>query len=1334
MTPRQALEQFDMWHGHHRRSHHGRGMRHAYHLTQLYNDAKISCENTIGQRSLTRSTIDDDPEVIQLRKEFQEQQDRLLAWGIYWADKQSIQSAKGKEAGYDVNIDEKVDQAGLGEVVASIMENIRSTLAQSGQLQHPGRWQEHRGPPAGAGGPFGAFMSGLRKERLGVSPTKTDPEKYKEYELTTGRNLLEKLRASIDLLYDLDKDQEDPIKSSKWLEDQTSHAHPPPTAPTAGPAPLSRNVSVDEALSVKEQTQLARQLQTHPLYIDFTRLEAMHDPNAAAEPPSYEEAKENTQPIQPKAVYYYAGMQTHVLVDLARAKNYPIIMEAMSADDPFRSAHELAQLVSGKGLLTSDGHLKLLGFTLAHANSRFGLVYALPAPSDPTSLQACQTLTTSIQATLEHETSFPPLENKFRLAYNIALAATSYLAHGHCHGHIKSSNIIFLRENDNPKLGRALRSPYLLQPVQKLVGESSINPPLSQTIYHHAGTEEAGYGVVPAYDVFSIGLLLLEIGLWRPLATFWKPKYDLAIFHEKLKKYYVPKLASKCGTRYMKLVQACFDAPEQLQERSTSFDAAEYLLEVVEGLVRCCALDEEGPPSELDIEVFESLIESQRDIHPEQTKAAVPPRPHPPAPTPSAGTLASKKKASTSSNIKQKPAESLKKWPDLDIPQDHLETWNHMLMPRLSKMLKNCLRDSKESCSVSLMMIGSTPEKAKTTICVQCRDTKRIRETLCNRFKPKSGWGLVICAGDIRRSGQARRPTKRGSNARRSGADLEQTEAGLEKPREQLYQPWPGCGASIGAWTNEQHLPPVSFGGTIMVDGQPYGMTVHHMLDDPDDVDRDIAEAEPEAPLRSTAPRTMTQTAQYTHNLTLVASKEEIPDVADELEIYDEDELAETSDEDDMSDAGSDTSTIKPDYIDMDESSSEFFFDDSDEEMDDEAPDLEDDSGHSSEESDDELETGSVGDTPSVHADRLDDEDFCITQPAWDDVPENFFSDDPEYRDEEHLMSHSFGYVHASSGLKRMTMNNIKHEVDWALIEIKKSRLNLTINPETPNLPGRKVSMSSKQRRKRSSMSSGAAFTEPPLCAITPMTSMPRLQVTSTGRTSGRKTGKISPALSLLKLPGRRSFSASFTVDGGMGQPGDSGAWVYSEERRELCGHILAWSDALNVAYIAPMEVLFENIRTRLGAKEVKLPAQVPAAPSTVASGQKEQASLAEDKENTPVSATALVNKIAGLHINTNTISSATLSQEQERARTLRRSSSSASHRDDASPKSAASARRSRADTVPRTQSPTQMAGQLPTPPADAKCNRRDVYEYKLVGDGTGRQRQGPPVAGVVPS
>lgn len=1204
-----------------RAAHHNRRA-----LTQLYNDAKISMGDV--RNASANSPFDNDPDVVALRKEFQLQQDRLLAWGLHWADKQAGSgSAKSKEAQHDVDIDEKVDQAGLGEVVASIMENIQNTLAQSGQLQHPRRWQEHRG--RGREGLWG-MRGGFGREKSRGMSKPTDWDEWKTYELTTGTELLQKLTESIDLLYQLDQTQQDEHAASESSKEKNV---PSTSAPSSAmPASLSRHISIDEAFDTtkNQPTEIAHQILNHPLYIDFSRLEPMHDPHAAAEPPSYEEARENTTPIRERAVYFFPSMQMHVLVDLTRTRSLPLIGQSMSKDDPFRQMHELAQLVSGKGLLTWDGHLKLLGFTLAAANSRFGLVYALPAPNDPTALQTCQTLTTSIKATLEHETSFPPLENKFRLAYNIALSITSYLAHNECHGHIKPSNIVFLRENDNPKLGATLRCPYVLHPVQKLVGEPSVNQYLHATIYHHIDADEAGYGTVPAYDIFSVGLILLEIGLWRSLTAFYKPKYDRALFHDRLRKFYLPKLASKCGSRYMRLVQMCLDAPEDLKDKPSPVDAAEYLLEVVEDLGKCCAIDDQGPPSELDIEAYESLIHSQRLESPQASKSAAAPvsTASTPAPVGPQTRPAPAKKISVSSKpARQKSADAIKKWPELDIPQEHLETWNNMLMPRLSKMLKNALKDSMESCSVSLMMIGSTPEKAKTTICVQCRDTTRVRETLSNKFKPKSGWGLVVCAGDVRRSGQIRK--KRASIARRSGADTETIDSRIEKTREQLYQPWPGPGASIGAWTNDQHLPPVSFGGTILVDGQPYGMTVHHMLDDPDDVARVNRKAGEEAPKRSTAPRMSVDAAMEVESDTrFMGSEADLPDLLDELDIYDDRELADTSGDDDDeydSDAESDTSTIRPDYSIVGEDGDEFFFLDDD----DEAPDLSDDEGNSSEESEGEDETGSVGDTSSISPSRFDDEDFCITQPAWDDVPENFFSDDLEDRDYEHLISHSFGLVHASSGLKRVVKDNLKHEIDWALIRINERRL----KPEAPPAPtGRKSSSSSKIRRPKSMSGSSSLLAEPSLTAITPLPSLPRLRVSSVGRTSGRRTGMISQAMSLLKLPGRKSFSQSFTVEGGVGVPGDSGAWVFSEERQELCGHVLAWNSALKVAYIAPMEVMFEDLKARVGASEIRLPgARVPVPSLAALKGQKSSTSTLEEdaKGKQNVEATA-ANKSEG--------------------------------------------------------------------------------------------------------
>lgn len=53
--------------------------------------------------------------------------------------------------------------------------------------------------------------------------------------------------------------------------------------------------------------------------------------------------------------------------------------------------------------------------------------------------------------------------------------------------------------------------------------------------------------------------------------------------------------------------------------------------------------------------------------------------------------------------------------------------------------------------------------------------------------------------------------------------------------------------------------------------------------------------------------------------------------------------------------------------------------------------------------------------------------------------------------------------------------------------------------------------------------------------------------------------------------------------------PGDSGAWVF-DQSGQVCGHVLAWSEKSRTAYIAPMEILLDDIARTLGARSVTLP------------------------------------------------------------------------------------------------------------------------------------------------
>lgn len=48
---------------------------------------------------------------------------------------------------------------------------------------------------------------------------------------------------------------------------------------------------------------------------------------------------------------------------------------------------------------------------------------------------------------------------------------------------------------------------------------------------------------------------------------------------------------------------------------------------------------------------------------------------------------------------------------------------------------------------------------------------------------------------------------------------------------------------------------------------------------------------------------------------------------------------------------------------------------------------------------------------------------------------------------------------------------------------------------------------------------------------------------------------------------------------------GDSGAWVMDNASGRVCAHVLAWSARNSIAYIAPMELLLDDMAHTLGAK-----------------------------------------------------------------------------------------------------------------------------------------------------
>lgn len=1093
-------------------------------LSRLYSDTKKSWER--AKVTPAAANVADSPEFSDLRRDFQLQQDRLYAWGLHWAetDMSTPQSKHG-----DVKIDKKIDQAELGEVVDSVMSEIRGLYdeLELGRLEQSDRYEKNN--------------SGKTLKDPGSSPVAQRNE-WTSHEIKSRRAKLDRLTECIDLLYSLEgtrrTDEKDHAKRAK-------HTHGSPD-------------NVDYA-----------HVYDHPLHVDFGSLQFNASSVQRADPPPYEPPGASASVKERSLAYYRPGAQ-RVLLDYLPADT-PLYVVG-SADDVFE-VHELGGKLCEKRPLSWCGHLRLLGFTIDPAGPRCAMVYALPQGHDTESLQQLRTLGSLISATDRQGSPHPALEDRFRLAYNVALSIMGYFAQGETHQHINSSNILVLGSSEHihgSNAPKEMRSPYLLQSCQDFLSRSQAEEPFASTIYRHPDHDVSGNEVVPAYDIYSLGLLLLEIALWTPLSRLWKPRYTREILMDRVQRIYVPKLASRCGTKYMRVVQRCLQAPAELQYQNNYESAGSALIQILKDLQQCCALDEDGPPPPQDIEVFEVLLieqmykaESEADA---DFKAAL--RPSNPGTKPELPKRAnSKRKADAIQAPAPQTEEKMRKWSNIDIPQDDLDQWNTRVMPKLGRILQNALKDCKDSCSLSLMMFGTTPEKARTTICVQCPQISKVRDVLRQNFKPKKGWGVVLLNGEVRRSGNRRSAKRSGyGSSRGSGRSR------ARKSREQRYQKFPSNGASIGAFKNSEHLPPVSFGGTILVDGEPFGMTVHHMLEVASDDEEEDEHSKHEQARRSGGSRTIPGQFDAGADVRYMQSEDDLSRFSD-FEISDED--FEGSDDE------SDASTIRPDYCEMDADGKEFWF------LEDSPPELDEDDGSngddaSSSSSDDVDDAASIGDKIGIAP--YSDDDFCVTQPAIDDVDEDFFPSE-EDRDDDHLASHSFGYVFASSGIRRVVRGEIKHEVDWALIRIHDERLKAeNLMPERFAAASR-VNMSGTRNQQPCPLQS-----QPVLTTVTPSAKLSGLEVHCRGRSSGFKKGRISPAMTLVKLHGRETFSTSWCLEGGFGVPGDSGAWVYDPVSGGLCGHVLAWGDKNKIAYIAPMEVLFEDIRSRLGARCVELP------------------------------------------------------------------------------------------------------------------------------------------------
>lgn len=245
-----------------------------------------------------------------------------------------------------------------------------------------------------------------------------------------------------------------------------------------------------------------------------------------------------------------------------------------------RRLDDLARVMHSASASHPDLHsVDCLGYTEDRAHSRYGLVYRAPSPSF------------SSLADLLADLRAPDLDDRVRLAATLALALWSLHSLDWLHKSLCSGNVLFFpsalsTSARSPTASAALvpdvSTPYLSgfdasrPDLDAALSVAPRNPSISALHRHPSSLK--GRPHCRAFDAYSLGLVLLEIGLWKPLRTYHKPHYSPERWRDKVVlAALVPALGSKVGRRYRGAVEMCLRA----QENMTSEEAGKLMEEVV---------------------------------------------------------------------------------------------------------------------------------------------------------------------------------------------------------------------------------------------------------------------------------------------------------------------------------------------------------------------------------------------------------------------------------------------------------------------------------------------------------------------------------------------------------------------------------------------------------------------------------------------------------------------------------------------------------------------------------------------------------------------------------
>jgi len=521
-------------------------------LTKMYTDTKSSYD--FVKEPLPAA---EDPEVQSLHRKLRIQKDRLVSWGLEWSDPSQ-----------SPDIDESINKAGLSELVASVMSTIKEVLDEAEPL----------------------WASSKRSTSDDKSSSRDKKASLVTWDKSRFQDLVRDLTMSIDTLYDLSRTRQSARRSS---------------SSKLSAASLKSKTPVEERLFESSRHQTPQQIDPKSLIWPSTlnnlpsgqlppaksmrQIVFMRRPTTA---PDARKSGVQALPLMPVLLEYAPYNSVYSLTGISPpmtrfSKLFGALAQTYSSADK-----DLA------------GLFRLIGYFEEPDHSRYCLLFALPSHFGPIDIARPSLPSVTRLSDLLYSGSFEPsLEVKYRLAFNIANSVFDLHSRGVVHGSVVARSVLFVDHQPFGKLDPSkvnMRQSYLAS--FDLFSDNAIDSgdathSTEETLHKHPlDPRLTRYTRLTSdsksLDLYSLAILLMEIGLWKSVADVFPNSSVLPPNPGDAYKM----LATSCGSLYVKAVQACWQAPEEELSSKARPDVMHQktLWKVSKALDTCCAIDDSG--------------------------------------------------------------------------------------------------------------------------------------------------------------------------------------------------------------------------------------------------------------------------------------------------------------------------------------------------------------------------------------------------------------------------------------------------------------------------------------------------------------------------------------------------------------------------------------------------------------------------------------------------------------------------------------------------------------------------------------------------------------------